>query len=310
MSYRILSDGDLADILTVGDAVGQIEDSLRAKAEGGLVAPPRFHVDVAGGSLVFTAGAETRNDRVIGFRVYDTFRNTSPERNQLTAVFDSESGGFKGIVIGGLIGGIRTGAIGGVAIKHMSRPDACCLGILGSGFQARFQLEAAVSVRRFESVKVFSPTRGHREAFAAEMSGKSGLQVEASASAEDVVREADVLICATNRFGPVFDAKWLKRGAHVSTIGPKLKGAHEIPMEAVEECKTIATDSLTQVDGYSPPFFLLDTAHRDRMIELSDIVSGKRAGRTSDNDITLFCSVGLAGTEVVVANEALRLAEG
>lgn len=308
MTYRVLTDSDLGHLLTVKDVVRKIEDSLRAKAEGGLVAPPRFHVDAEQGSLVFTAGAETKNEHVIGFRVYDTFGSVSAERNQLTAVFDSETGAFKGMVISASIGGMRTGAIGGVAIKYMSRPDSKRLGILGSGFQARFQLEAAAAVRQFERVKVYSPSVSHRELFAAEMSAQLALSIEPAASAEDVVQEADVLICATNAVAPIFDEGWLRPGVHINTIGPKFADAHEVPIEAVDKSTLIATDSLDQVDSYSPPFFLLDTPHKDRMIELSDIVSGKQSGRTSDGDVTLFCSVGLAGTEVVVANEALRLA--
>lgn len=309
MPYRILTDENFGRVLTIGDAVRKVEAALLAKAEGRLVAPPRFHVDVDGGSLVFTAGAETSRDHVIGFRVYSTFRNKSRDTSQFTAVFDSETGAFKGIVIGDLVGGVRTGSIGGVAIKHMSRPDSRRLGILGTGFQARSQFEAAASTRDFEAVDVYSPTAIHREAFAAEMGAKSGLSVKAVTSPAAAVGDADVLICASNRVAPIFEADWLRPGTHINAVGPKLKGAHEIPMEAVERSSVVASDSLAQVDGYSPPFFLSDTPHRERMVELSDIVSGRKRGRTSDDDITLFCSVGLAGTEVVVANEALQLSE-
>jgi alanine dehydrogenase len=88
-------------------------------------------VQVAKGVLVFTAGAATQREQVIGFRVYDTFLRGSTETAQLVAVFDGESDAFKVVVIGDLIGVVRTGAIGGVAIKHMARPDAESLGIVG-----------------------------------------------------------------------------------------------------------------------------------------------------------------------------------
>ena len=91
-----------------------------------------------------------------------------------------------------------------------------------------------------------------------------------------------------------------------NTIGPKFTEAHEVPIETAPRAEVIATDSLAQVDAYSKPFFLANTPERERMVELSDVVVGRRAGRLSEDGITLFCSVGLAGTEVVVADALLE----
>ncbi|MDQ4078725.1 MAG: ornithine cyclodeaminase family protein [Chloroflexota bacterium] len=308
MTYHILKDEDVARLLSMEEAIHTIEDAFREKAEGTLVAPPRFHVSVEKGSLVFTAGAATKREKVIGFRVYDTFPHASTNTEQLVVVFDSESGALKGIVIGGLIGAMRTGAIGGVAIKHMSRPDSRVLGILGSGRQARTQLEAASTIRHFERVKVYSPTRHHREAFAQEMGARLDLDIEPAASARAVVHDADVLICATTSSAPVFDPDWLKPGVHINSVGPKFKEAHELPVEAATQSRVIATDSPAQIEAYPNPFFLTGTPAMQRIIDLSEIVVGKRVGRTAPDDITLFCSVGLAGTEVVVANAAIERA--
>lgn len=305
--YRILTDEDVSRTLEIESVVNVIEQTLRAKAEGGLIAPPRFSVDVDAGALVFTIGAETKFTRSIGFRVYDTFSDQSTDHHQLIAVFDSQTGSFRGLVIGGLIGALRTAAINAVAIKHMARSDAKNLGILGSGFQARFHMQASMTVRRFQRAKVYSLTASHRETYAADMSLKTGIPVEATGSAEEVVRFADVLICATRSTWPVLDASWVKPGTHVNTLGPKFKGMTEIPYELAQKSRVIATDSLQQADTYSKPFFLLETPERERMVDLSEIVVGKQAGRLSPQDITLFCSVGLAGTEVVVADQALRL---
>lgn len=306
MAYRILTDNDLRRVLSMSDAVAAIEQAMREKAAGTLVAPPRFQVAAGRGALVFTAGAATGEAQVIGFRVYDTFPGEGTDRTQLTAVFDSESGDFKGLIIGELLGAIRTGAIGGVAIARLSRPDSRHLGVLGSGAQARTQLEAALHVRRFESVRIYSPNPAHREACAAEMSSRTGLAIKAVDSARAAVETADVIICATRSTRPVFDPQWLKPGVHINTVGPKFKDAHEIDPRVAELSAVIATDSLAQVTAYAKPFFLSSTPELERMVELSEIVAGRQEGRTSPDDITLFCSVGLAGTEVVVAAEALK----
>ena len=303
--YRILTDKEVEGRVAMADLIAEIEAAMLEKAEGTLVAPPRFRVDVERGGLVFTVGAATKDRKVIGFRVYDSFRNTSKDRQQLVAVFDSETGAFKGAILGNRLGPLRTGAIGGVAVKHLSRPDSRVLALIGSGTQARTQLEAALEVREIERVRVYSRTPAHRRAFAEEMGERLEIEIQPVTAAKDAVRGADVVITATTATRPVLDAEWLKDGAHVSTLGPKAKGSHEIPMELADRAALIATDSLAQVDAYPKPFFLAN-AHRPRMVELSDILAGRVPGRTSDDQLTLFCSVGLAGTEVVLADEMLR----
>jgi alanine dehydrogenase len=100
----------------------------------------------------------------------------------------------------------------------------------------------------------------------------------------------------------------LRPGTHVNTIGPKFEDTHELSPRVAEKSAIVATDSLAQVDAYPRPFFLAGTPARERMVELGEIVAGRRPGRTSPDDVTLFCSVGLAGTEVVLADAALMLA--
>ena len=307
--YHILTDDEINRLLSMERVVKTIERSLQAKTTGQLIAPPRFSVDVEKGALIFTAGAEVMETQTIGFRVYDSFQSDAPERTELVAVFDSRTGAFKGLCVGVMIGALRTAAINAIAIKYMSRPDVRRLGILGSGLQARTHFQAAVLVRQFDSAMVYSPTADHRQAFADELSQKTGVPIEALSSAEDVVRRAEVLICATTSTTPILDADWLRPGMHINTIGPKYKGRHEFPVEAARKSHTIVTDSLQQVDGYesyAPPFFLQNTPERKRMIELDELVVGKRQGRSSPDELTLFCSVGLAGTEVVVADAAFK----
>ena len=308
--YHILTDDDINRLLPMNRVIETIERSLRAKNAGQLVAPPRFSIGVEKGALVFTAGAETMESHTIGFRVYDSFQSDAPERTQLVAVFDSRTGAFKGLCEGVMIGALRTAAINAVAIKHMARSDVKCLGILGSGLQARTLCRAAVLVRHFDSAMVNSPTASHCRAFADELSHKTGIPIKAFSSAEDVVRRAEVLICASTSLTPILDAGWLRPGTHINTLGPKFKDRHELPVEAARKSHTIVTDSLQQIDGfepYAPPFYLQNTPERERMIELDELVAGKRKGRSSPDELTLFYSVGLAGTEVVLADAAFKL---
>jgi ornithine cyclodeaminase/alanine dehydrogenase-like protein (mu-crystallin family) len=305
--YQVLTDADVDRLLSIPASISAMEGALLSQSKGTLVAPPRFSIQSDRGGLVFTAGVETGFSQVIGFRVYDSFPHDSPDQPQLVVVYDNQTGSLQGLIIGNRVGVLRTAGINAVAIQSMARPDVKVLGVLGSGKQARAHIQAAAQVRRFERGLVYSPNIQHREDFARQTSEQTGVQVNAIGSAEEVVRQAEVLICATTSARPVFEAGWLKPGMHINTIGPKFKDAHELPLEAARESRVIATDSLEQVDAYPKPFFLANTPERGRMVALADIVAGRQKGRYSPEDITLFCSVGLAGTEVVLANEVLKL---
>lgn len=308
-AYSILTDDQFSELVSMDAAVNAVRTAIGSHASGGLVAPARFSVEGEDGSLVFTAGVETDTVGVMGFRVYDTVPD-SPDANQLVVAYDGTTGALEGVIIGDQVGAVRTGAIGGVAIDELARPDAATLGVLGSGRQARTQLRAAATVRDVERVAVFSPTRENRERFAEEMGSKLGLDVEAVSSSQEAVRRVDVLITATTSREPVFDPDWIEPGVHINTVGPKFVDANEIDPAVAEASDVIATDSLAQVDGYHHAFFLADTPSRGDLVELGDLVSGETPGREQDDEVTLFCSVGLAGTEVVIAHEAFRRADG
>lgn len=291
----------------MASAVAKMEDAFREMADGTLVAPPRFRVEADSGGLVFTAGAANQ-EQVIGFRVYGTFPRPAgvDEQDQLVVVYDTGDGSLKGLVIGRLLGATRTGAIGGVAIKHLARPDAAVLAIIGVGYQARTQAAVAVAVRNFREVRLFSRSRAKAEQMAVEIGHKTRAQVWVMPSAQAAVEGADVVIGATTSPRPVLESNWLRPGVHVTTIGPQFADAHEMPLDIADRCRVIATDSLAQVTGYGRPFFISDL---ERLTGLDQIVSGQAPGRTSPDDITLFCSVGLAGTEVVLANYLLGIGE-
>ncbi len=304
-AVRLLSDEDVARF-PMTRAIEQIRKAFEARHRGALVAPARLQTEFGDrGALVFTVGGELGGSETAGFRVYDTFHGDSPDRSQLTAVFDSLTGALKGIVTGSLLGAVRTGAIGGLAIDLLARPDATRVGLIGSGLQARTQLEAACAVRAVTAVRIFSRSEDNRRRFADEMGSRLGLSVEAVDDARQAVAGCDILICATTSESPVVDADWLEPGMHVTTVGPKFVGRHETSVETVRLADRLVTDSLQQVHGYPRPFFLTDMPEMDRLVELSEVQGGVACGREASDDITLFISVGTAGTEILLADALL-----
>ncbi|MDS7596844.1 ornithine cyclodeaminase family protein [Agrobacterium tumefaciens] len=301
----ILTDQDLSggDIMPI--AIEAVEAAMRKKALGELVAPPRHHVAFPGkGDLVFTVGGLVGDDAIAGFRVYDTFAGN--EHSQIVAVWSADTARLEGLVLGEKLGAIRTGAIGGVAIRHLSSEDARTVGIIGSGLQARTQLAAAAAVRRLSHARVFSRDDTNRHAFATEMKRQLDIDIQPAKTVEDTVADADIVICATSSTTPVIHAQSLKPGVHINTVGPKTVNAHELGKDVAAAASLIATDSPDQIRAYASPFFLAGTLDEQRIRGLSEIVAGQQTGRQSPDEVTLFCSTGLAGTDVAVAAALLR----
>ncbi|UXS47602.1 ornithine cyclodeaminase family protein [Agrobacterium tumefaciens] len=298
---RILNDGDLLNGSFINIAIEAVENILRDRAHGQTISPPRHHVSFPGrGDLIFTVGGTLGEKPLAGFRVYETFVGT--KHAQIVAVWSADNGRLKGLIVGERLGAIRTGAIGGVAIRHLSSPDASVVGVLGSGLQARSQLEAAVAVRKITSARVYSRDETQRNLFAREMEADLGIEIRPADSVYEAVSDADIVICATSSNQPVVHASDLKRGVHLNTVGPKTLDGYELALDIADMASTIATDSSEQTRAYTSPFFLIGSGNENRMVELSDIVAGKAPGRTSADQMTLFCSAGLAGTEVAVAS--------
>ena len=307
MGYQILTDEDIHRLLDMKTVIEIIEESFRQKSMGSFSSPPRILVDGGKGGMMFTVGASPNQDQGMGFRVYSVFNNATVKDKQLVAVFDSEDGTFKGVVIGTAIGKMRTGAIGGVAVKFLSRDNSKTLGLIGTGAQAVTQLQAAAQVRDFDNIFVYSRNKENREKFARQISLDLGQDVVAANSAREVVSQADVLICATISKEPVFDPDWLKPGTHVTTIGPYRPEHHELPLNVAAQSELISTDSLEQIEDLGDKYFLHDHIPLKNIVSLADIVAGKQPGRTNEQQRTLFCSIGLAGTEVAVAVHAFAL---
>jgi len=302
----VLTDDDIRGILeedsTIESVVSEVEEFFRDRKKGKVVSPPRFVCETAEGNIVFTSGASERKG-IAGFRAYTTFGASGMEA-QITAVYTTE-GYLKCIFIGELVGRLRTAAINAVAIKHLSRHDSRVLGIIGSGKQARSGVPVIARVRDFESVLVYSLNPDNAKRFAEDMRetlSRTGAEVSAAESAREVVARSDVVLAATRASRPVISSDWLREGLHITSMGQKFRESHEIDPSIVEIADIAVTDSLQQLRSYGSTFFVGEST-REKITELSDHIDG---GGREDNDISLFLSAGLAGTEVVVADLLLE----
>lgn len=294
---QVLDDAAVRRRLQPGMAIAAVRACLEAERSGGLIAPARVRASLGDGDIIFTAGRVPGTG--YGFRVYDT-RPTGAD-DQLTVVYDESTGQITGAVAGAFLGGARTGAIGAVAADLLADPAATTLGLIGTGRQAYFQLWAIRDVRTLREVRVYGRDPARCSAFAQQARAELGVPATAVADPRDAVIGAGLVVLATTSGQPVIESEWVRAGAHVTTLGPKQAGAHECPVDLAGRAGAIVTDSLAQVDAYPHPFFLAGTEARDRMRSLASCLAGPGATRRAPDDVSLFCSVGLAGTEVAVA---------
>lgn len=297
----VLSDEDLDARVSMPAAIEAVERVLAEKAQGTMYTPPRHYAAMGDNVLVFTIGGNSGGG-VVGFRVYGV-GGIANGAEQIVVVYDGSTGELRGIVKGDRLGALRTGALGGVALKYAASEDATTLALIGSGTQASTQLEAAATVRDLKDVRVYSRSTEKREAFATRMSAQLDLSITPVSTPDEAIAGADIVIVATSSPTPVFDASLIESGMHVTTIRLGV-GRHELDPAVADRAGAIFTDSMEQLTHYPGGFFLADCI--DRISDLSEYVASGRRIRSSPDEVTIYLSTGLSGTEVAVADVALR----
>ncbi len=297
---QFFSEDDVAELLTMKDAVACVDEAFRLLASGDAMNKPRqrvrvdklmLHVLPAGSSTLGYAGLKAYTTGPSGARFY-------------FLMFDAASGELVSLMEADRLGQIRTGAASGVATRYLARKAASRVGIYGTGWQARSQLEAIVVVRSIESVVAYGRNQERREKFCEEMSETLGLPVTPCDSPEAVTAEADILVTVTNSREPVLRGEWLRPGQHINAAGSNNLRRLEIDAEAVTSSSFIATDSVEQAKiecGDLAAVVESGGISWDDVHELADVVAGNTTARQNDDDITLFESQGLAIEDVAAA---------
>jgi ornithine cyclodeaminase/alanine dehydrogenase-like protein (mu-crystallin family) len=300
---RVLGDHDI-DRVPFSIILEAVRAHVVADFLGQTISPPRHVAEFGEGGLVFTIGG---NADFAGFRAYETFSNPALEKeDQLVPVWDRASRRLPSLAIGDRLGALRTGALGGAAIDRMAPENVRKLAVIGAGLQAETQMIAACTVRAFDEISVFSRARESCEAFAARMELLLKKHVQPRGSAEQAVRNSDVVILATNSSIPVIDTVWLEPGAHINTLGPKKKSAHELPLDIAASASLITSDSPQQIAAMGVDHMLRGQTAASRILHLGDLkVLGKR-----EPGFSLFLSSGLAGSEVAALAAVLKYLDG
>ena len=234
-------------------------------------------------------------------------------------VFSITTGELLAILPDGFIQAIRVGVTNALSAKYMARPESAVLAVYGSGWQARPAVLAMCKVLPISEVRVFSPTKSNCDRFVADMRQLVAAEIVAISSAEQAVKNADVVSLATNALDPFFPAPWLQPGMHVTTVRPS-----EMMLEALLRCDRIAVSTreaaqlftLPGQESSVPEFGKGDYGRaelektaadwRDKA-ELSEIIAGKVKGRDKDSDVT--CMLNHLGLGLQFSAAAARVYE-
>jgi ornithine cyclodeaminase/alanine dehydrogenase-like protein (mu-crystallin family) len=219
------------------------------------------------------------------------------------ALLDASSGKVLAVMEANYLTDQRTAATSAVATDLLAQPDAKSLGVFGSGRQAVAHLTMLRHVRDFPHFIVCGSSRSDLVAFAARMKTEHDIQIEA-VDAETCVRKSDVLCTCTTSPEPLFKGEWLRSGIHLNLVGAFQPETREVDDETVKRARVVVDTyegALAEAGDLLIPFKrgVVDASHV--VADLHQIVSGKKTGRTSAGDITLFKSVGCALEDLVAA---------
>ncbi len=303
-----ITEEDVLRLLPMREAVRLVRESFEKLATGEATNQARRRLVLPTGSVLHQLAGSF--GAYFGCKIYST--HVRHGANFLVLLYDAATARPLAIIDANHLGQIRTGAASGVATDLMSRPESSTLGLIGTGFQARTQVEAVLTVRDIRQVRVWSRSAERRETFARECATTFDREVIAANTAEEAVRDAAVVVTATYAKDPVLDAEWIAPGTHVNAIGSNNPQRREIPPELVARAETIAVDSIDQARTESGDL-LLAWSEADwaspRLVELQEIASGKRPGRSSQDGVTIFKSNGLGVQDIAVAGYVFSLTQ-
>jgi len=292
-----LTESDVRELLPIEKAVELMEAVFRRLSAGESLNQPRRRLVLPTGStLHYMAGAD---GLYFGTKVYST--HPKHGANFFFLLYSAADAKPLAMIEANYLGQIRTGAASGYATKLLARPDASKVGIIGSGFQACTQLAAMRVARPIEQARVWSRSPEKRAAFARQ---HGAIAVD---TAEEAVRDADIVVTATNSKEPVLDASWISPGAHVNAMGSNRADRRELPAELILRAGLIAVDSIEQAKMESGDLLLALPPEKwaeHHVVELKDV-----SGRPGANGITIFKSNGIAVEDVVSAGHVYEAAQ-
>jgi len=314
--FRLLTEQQVQSLLPMGDLIAAMESALARFSAGEVLQPVRTVLTVGPSRAYFgLMPAYVPNPGSLGAKLVTVFSGNAakqlPSHLATILLLDPETGALQALMDGRYITEARTAAVSAVSARFLAKADASTMAIIGSGVQARSHLEAFSEVRALKDVRIWSPQPRSRERFVSDMSGHVAAAIRATATAEEAVRGADLIVLATSSSTPVLDAGWVLPGAHVVSVGACRPDQREMDPELTARARVYVdsraaalVESGDVVLGISEGRFTVSHIQG----ELGEVVLGRVKGRTADDQVTIFKSLGMAVEDVVAADLVFRRA--
>jgi ornithine cyclodeaminase len=298
--------------LPLATCIDLMADALRAFDRRDVVQPMRSVIQLPDGSgSLYTMPAFIAEPRALAVKLITIFHGNEggplPTHQGVVVVFDPHTGAPALLLDAARLTAIRTAAVSAVATRSLARPGATVLAVLGTGVQARSHIEAMPLVRPIREVHVWGRSTGRAQQLA-RTAEESGLVVTVHDNAEDAVSDADIVCTTTSAREPVLHGKWLKPGTHINAVGASTADAREVDGSAVGRARVFVDSidaALTEAGDLLIPM-REGITHAKDWTPLGAVLNGNAAGRTSDDDITLFKSLGLAIEDAAAAAHIAR----
>jgi ornithine cyclodeaminase/alanine dehydrogenase-like protein (mu-crystallin family) len=303
-----LSEANVEKLATMNMALEAVEEAFRLQGEEKAGNAPRRRCRLQNGLLhVMSASVPT-----LGFAGLKCYTSSGGTDQFLVHLYNADDGQLLAIMEADRLGQLRTGAASAVATRFMAREDVSRLAIIGTGRQARAQLQAICAVRPIQTIAAYGRDSERREQFCKEMTKILGVTVTPAPGPEEAVRDADIVVTATTSSEPVFNGEWLAKGTHVNAIGSNSLARQEIDVETVRRSACVVVDSLEQArieNGDLARAVEAEAFYWEDARELGLVVIGDFPGREDDSEITLYESGGIALEDVALAGRIYKAAQ-
>ncbi len=313
----ILTEAELRDCVRLDpDAVDVVEQAFRALAGGTVVMPPILSMKIAEAN----GEVDVKTAYIPGFDGFAIkvspgfFDNPAlglPSLNGLMILFSAKTGLVDALFLdNGYLTDVRTAAAGAVAARHLAPGTVTTAGVMGTGVQARLQIEAAHLVRPFEKVLVWGRNPARAAACAADISVALGVEARVEADPARLVAESQLVVTATPSEEPIVKAEWLHPGLHITAMGSDQEGKTEIDPQVLVAADAYVCDRVSQCELLGE----LAAAKREglwtggRPAELGEVIAGTAEGRRSDHDVTICDLTGTGAQDTAIATHALAMA--
>ena len=310
---------DIIKSFSMREAIDADKKALSLYSAGNASVPLRTNIVVpkSNGHMLYMPAYVEGGEGALGVKIVSVYpeniKKNLPSVPATMIVLDPETGMVSACLDGTYLTQLRTGAVQGAATELLAKEDAKIGALIGTGGQAQSQLEAMLTVRKLEEVRIFDIDFERASQFAEEMMQQFSVTMRPTKTNQECVEGADIITSVTTSKRATFSAEWVKKGAHINGVGAYTPEMCEIPREIIKAADIVIFDTMDGVlkeagDFISPlqdGYIQRDSYHG----ELGQLINEELVGRTSGEQITIFKTVGSAVLDVVVATEIVKKAK-